>query len=166
VPNFFKFLVLSIVLFVLTSMGIHKYYMAIYQVDFVPQKKRIQVTSRIFVDDLNAALEKKFHMKSNLGSTQETPQEVQNLKKYLAEKFSVKVNGVLKPMTYLSKELEANVLICYLRIPEISKINSLEIENSLLMEWNSDQQNIIQANLNGEKQSVMLTSDNYKRTLK
>ena len=140
--------------------------MAIYQVDFVPQKKRIQVTSRIFVDDLNAALEKKFHVKSNLGSVQETPQEVANLKKYLAEKFIIKVNGVLKPMTYLSKELEANVLICYLRIPEISKINSLEIENSLLMEWNSDQQNIIQANLNGEKQSVMLTSDNYKRTLK
>lgn len=165
-PNFFKFLVLSIVLFVLTSMGIHKYYMAIYQVDFVPQKKRIQVTSRIFVDDLNAALEKKFHMKSNLGSTQETPQEEANLKRYLAEKFSVKVNGVLKPMTYLSKELEANVLICYLRIPEIYKVSSLEIENSVLMEWNSDQQNIIQANLNGEKQSVMLTSDNYKRTLK
>ncbi|MEO0037127.1 MAG: hypothetical protein RIQ59_338 [Bacteroidota bacterium] len=140
--------------------------MAIYQVDFVPQKKRIQFTSRIFIDDLNAALEKKFHVKSNLGSAQETPQEVANLKKYLAEKFIIKVNGVLKPMTYLSKELEANVLICYLRIPEISKINSLEIENSLLMEWNSDQQNIIQANLNGEKQSVMFTSDNYKRTLK
>jgi hypothetical protein len=140
--------------------------MAIYQVDFVPQKKRIQVTSRIFVDDLNSALEKKFHVKSNIGFTQETPQEEANLKKYLAEKFIIKVNGVTKPMTYLSKELEANVMICYFRIPEISKINSLEIENSLLMEWNSDQQNIIQANLNGEKQSVMLTSDNYKRTIK
>ena len=140
--------------------------MAIYQVDFVPQKKRIQVTSRIFVDDLNSALEKKFHVKSNIGFTQETPQEEANLKKYLAEKFIIKVNGVTKPMTYLSKELEANVMICYFRISEISKINSLEIENSLLMEWNSDQQNIIQANLNGEKQSVMLTSDNYKRTIK
>jgi hypothetical protein len=150
----------------LTSMGIHKYYMAIYQVDFVPQKKRIQVTSRIFVDDLNAALEKKFHVKSNIGFSQETPQEEANLKKYLAEKFIIKVNGVVKPMTYLSKELEANVMICYFRIPEISKINSLEIENSLLMEWNSDQQNIIQANLNGDKQTVMLTSENYKRTLK
>ena len=147
-------------------MGIHKYYIAIYQVDFVPQKKRIQVTSRIFVDDLNSALEKKFHVKSNIGFSQETPQEEANLKKYLAEKFIIKVNGVTKPMTYLSKELEANVMICYFRIPEISKINSLEIENSLLMEWNSDQQNIIQANLNGEKQTVMLTSDNYKRTLK
>lgn len=147
-------------------MGVHKYYMAIYQVDFVPQKKRIQVTSRIFVDDLNSALEKKFRVKSNIGFSQETPQEEANLKKYLAENFIIKVNGVAKPMTYLSKELEANVMICYFRIPEISKINSLEIENSLLMEWNSDQQNIIQANLNGEKQSVMLTSDNYKRTLK
>lgn len=147
-------------------MGIHKYYMAIYQVDFVPQKKRIQVTSRIFVDDLNSALEKKFRVKSNIGFSQETPQEEANLKKYLAENFIIKVNGVAKPMTYLSKELEANVMICYFRIPEISKINSLEIENSLLMEWNSDQQNIIQANLNGEKQTVMLTSDNYKRTLK
>ena len=147
-------------------MGIHKYYMAIYQVDFVPQKKRIQVTSRIFVDDLNSALEKKFRVKSNIGFSQETPQEEANLKKYLAENFIIKVNGVAQPMTYLSKELEANVMICYFRIPEISKINSLEIENSLLMEWNSDQQNIIQANLNGEKQTVMLTSDNYKRTLK
>ena len=147
-------------------MGIHKYYMAIYQVDFVPQKKRIQVTSRIFVDDLNSALEKKFRVKSNIGFSQETPQEEANLKKYLAEKFIIKVNGVAKPMTYLSKELDANVMICYFRIPEISKINSLEIENSLLMEWNSDQQNIIQANLNGEKQTVMLTSDNYKRTIK
>ena len=147
-------------------MGIHKYYMAIYQVDFVPQKKRIQVTSRIFVDDLNSALEKKFRVKSNIGFSQETPQEEANLKKYLAEKFIIKVNGVSKPMTYLSKELEANVMICYFRISEISKINSLEIENSLLMEWNSDQQNIIQANLNGEKQTVMLTSDNYKRTIK
>lgn len=147
-------------------MGVHKYYMAIYQVDFVPQKKRIQVTSRIFVDDLNSALEKKFRVKSNIGFSQETPQEEANLKKYLAENFIIKVNGVAKPMTYLSKELEANVMICYFRIPEISKINSLEIENSLLMEWNSDQQNIIQANLNGEKQTVMLTSDNYKRTLK
>lgn len=147
-------------------MGVHKYYMAIYQVDFVPQKKRIQVTSRIFVDDLNSALEKKFRVKSNIGFSQETPQEEANLKKYLTENFIIKVNGVAKPMTYLSKELEANVMICYFRIPEISKINSLEIENSLLMEWNSDQQNIIQANLNGEKQTVMLTSDNYKRTLK
>ncbi len=147
-------------------MGIHKFYMAIYQIDYVPQKKRIQITSRIFVDDLNAAIEKKFHVKTNLGNGQETAQDEVNMKKYLAEKFSLKVNGIVKPMTFLSKEVEANVLICYFRIPDVSKITHLEIENSALTEWNTEQQNIIQANIKGEKQSVMLTSEDFKRVLK
>ncbi len=147
-------------------MGIHKFYMAIYQIDYVPQKKRIQITSRIFVDDLNAAIEKKFHVKTNLGTAQESAQDELNMKKYLAEKFSLKVNGIVKPMTFLSKEVEANVLICYFRIPDISKITNLEIENSALTEWNPEQQNIIQANITGEKQSLMLTSGDFKRVLK
>ncbi|MFZ4106411.1 DUF6702 family protein [Flavobacterium sp.] len=164
--KYFRFLLILLLIVSLSSMGIHKFYMAIYQIDYVPQKKRIQITSRIFVDDLNAAIEKKFHVKTNLGNGQETAQDEVNMKKYLAEKFSLKVNGIVKPMTFLSKEVEANVLICYFRIPDVSKITHLEIENSALTEWNTEQQNIIQANIKGEKQSLMLTSEDFKRVLK
>lgn len=164
--KYFRFLLLLMLFVSLTSMEIHKFYMAIYQIDYVPQKKRIQITSRIFVDDLNAAIEKKYHVKSNLGTGQETAQDEVNMKKYLSEKFFLKVNKVVRPMTFLSKEVEANVLICYFRIPDVSKISSLEIENSALTEWNSEQQNIIQATINGQKQSEVLTSENYKRVLK
>jgi len=164
--KYFRFLLILLLFVSMTSMGIHKFYMAIYQIDYVPQKKRIQITSRIFIDDLNAAIEKKYHVKTNLGTAQESAQDELNMKKYLAEKFFLKVNGVVKPMTFLSKEVEANVLICYFRIPDISKITNLEIENSALTEWNSEQQNIIQANITGEKQSLMLTSGDFKRVLK
>lgn len=164
--KYFRFFLLLMLFVSLTSMEIHKFYMAIYQIDYVPQKKRIQITSRIFVDDLNAAIEKKYHVKSNLGTSLEMAQDEVNMKKYLAEKFFLKVNGVVKPMVFLSKEVEANVLICYFRIPDISKITNLEVENSALTEWNSEQQNIIQATINGQKQSEVLTSENYKRVLK
>ena len=164
--KYFRFLLILLLFVCMTSMGIHKFYMAIYQIDYVSQKKRIQITSRIFIDDLNAAIEKKYHVKTNLGTAQESAQDELNMKKYLAEKFFLKVNGVVKPMTFLSKEVEANVLICYFRIPDISKITNLEIENSALTEWNSEQQNIIQANITGEKQSLMLTSGDFKRVLK
>ena len=45
----------------LSSFEMHKFYVAIFQVQFVPEKKRIQITSRIFLDDLKAkiALSKK-----------------------------------------------------------------------------------------------------------
>lgn len=126
----------------------------------------IQITTRIFIDDINDALEKKFHKKTFIGDEKENPEDVNLMKKYVAEKFTLKVNGVVKPMNFLSKEIEANVVICYLNIKDISKLNSLEIENSALMELNSEQQNIIQSNIAGEKKSLLLTAENFKGMLK
>jgi hypothetical protein len=159
-------IVFFVLLVSLSSMAVHKFYTSIYQINYVPQKKMIQITSRIFIDDLNNALEKRFHTKSFIGTDKETPQDEIAMKNYLAEKFALKVNGVLKPMNFRSKEIEANVLICYFRITDIPKITKLEIENSALTELNSDQQNIIQANISGEKQSLLLTSANFKGMLK
>lgn len=161
-----RYIVFLVLIVGLSSMVPHKFYTSIYQINYVPQKKMIQITSRIFIDDLNDAIEKRYHSKSYIGTDKETPKDVEAMQKYLAEKFSLKVNGVLKPMDFRSKEVEANVLICYFRITEISKITKLEIINSALMELNSDQQNIIQANISGEKQSLLLTSENFKGMLK
>ena len=67
--------------------------------------------------------------------------------KYILDNFSLKVNGQLKPINYLSKEMEGNVIICYFNIKDISKIKSLEVKNSALIELNSEQQNIIQSTM-------------------
>jgi len=164
--KYFKYSLLFLAFFTLTSLSVHKFYTSIYQINYVPQKKMIQITSRIFIDDLNNAIEKRFHTKSYIGTDKETPQDEVAMQKYLAEKFSIKVNGITKPMSFRSKEIEANVLVCYFRITDISKITKLEIENSALTELNADQQNIIQANISGEKQSLLLTADNFKGMLK
>ena len=158
---------LLIVLFIsLSSMAVHKFYMSIYQINYAPQKKMIQITARIFIDDLNDALEKKYHKKYFIGTDRETPDDEVAMKKYLSEKFILKLNGTAKPMSFLSKEVDTNVLVCYFKITDVSKINKLEIENSALTELNDEQQNIIQANITGEKQSLLLTSENFKGMLK
>lgn len=126
----------------------------------------IQITTRIFIDDLNEALEKKYKQKVYIATEKESQQDVDLMKKYFAEKFQIKVNGKLKLMNFVSKEVEENVVICYLSIKEISKIKTLEVENSIITEVHSDQQNIIQAKFNGEKLSLLLTSENTKGMLK
>jgi len=162
----FKYIMMLLVFVSLSSWAVHKFYTSIYQINYVAEKKMIQITSRIFIDDLNEALEKRFHTKNYIGTNKETPQDEVAMKNYLSEKFSLKVNGVLKPMSFRSKEVEANVLICYFRITDVSKITTLEIENSALTELNSNQQNIIQATISGEKHSLLLTSENFKGMLK
>ena len=140
--------------------------MAIYQVNYAPEKKMLQITSRIFVDDLNKALEKKYNKKLNLGTEKEASEEVILLKKYLAENFSIKVNGQSKPMTFLSKEVDGDVLVCYSNIKGVSKIYSLEISNSVLIDWSSEQQNITHITVLGTKNSILFTDSSRNGVLK
>jgi hypothetical protein len=149
---------LTILFFGLTAMSAHRFYSAIYQINYVPLKKMLQITTRIFADDMNEALKKQYSKRTFIGSEKETPEDIALMKKYLSDKFKLTVNGQLKSMEFLSQENENNVLICYFRIKDISKINSLKIENSILTELYPEQQNIIQFNNAGEKKSLLLTS--------
>nr|WP_314896320.1 DUF6702 family protein [uncultured Flavobacterium sp.] len=157
----------TVILFLsLTAFSVHKFYMAVYQVNYVPEKKMVQITSRIFVDDLNKALEKKYNKKLYLGTEKESPEELLLLKKYFLDKFSVKVNRQTKIVNFLSKELEGDILICYCNVKEIKKINSLEIFNSVLIDWNTEQQNITHITVLGDKKSILFTDSNRSEMLK
>ena len=150
----------------LTSFSVHKFYVALYQVNYAPEKKMLQITTRLFIDDLNSALAKKYQKKINLGSEKETEEDLNLFKKYFAEKFSVKVNGQTKTLLFLSKEMEGDVLICYFSIKDIHKINTLEIYNSIITDNNSEQQNIMHFNVSGVKNTLLLTESNTKGLLK
>ncbi len=149
----------------LTSFGVHKFYVAIYQIKFVPEKKMIQIISRIFLDDLNDGIGKKYNTKTHIGDKNESLQDEVLLKKYISENFIIKVNGQQKIIEFKSKELENNILICYFTIKDISKIKTFEVQNTILFDFNSDQQNIIQTTIYDKKNSFLLTTDNVKGML-
>lgn len=158
--------VLGFLFLSVSAFEVHKFYVAVYQVNYAPEKKMLQITSRIFVDDLSKAIEKKYNKKNYLGTEKESPEDIVFLKKYLAENLTFKINGQAKPVNFLSKELEGDVLICYCSIKEVAKIKSIDTYNSILSEWNSEQQNIMHFIVFSEKRSVLFTSSNKSEVLK
>jgi len=157
---------LSFLLFSFSAFEMHKFYMAIFQVNYASEKKMLQITSRIFVDDLNLALEKKYGKKTFLGTEKESNEDIAILKKYFTENLIFKVNGQTKPVLYLSKEHEGDLLICYGRITDVTKFNSVEITNTVLTHWNSDQQNILHFSAFGNKKTVLFTSSKKEDVIK
>lgn len=160
------YIFIAITFLTLSSFRVHKFYVSIYQINYASEKKMLQITSRLFVDDVNSVLLKKYNKKTYLGEKNESQEDVNLMKKYILDNFSLKVNGQLKPINFLSKEMEGNVIICYYNIKDISKIKSLEVKNSALIELNSEQQNIIQSTIYGEKQSLLLTEGTLSGMLK
>ncbi|WP_163408640.1 DUF6702 family protein [Flavobacterium ajazii] len=161
------YFLIGILFLSLSSFAFHKFYMGIFQVNYAAEKKMIQITSRIFVDDLNKGIEKKYHKKTFIGTDKETQADIDLLKKYLSENFTIKINGQLKSIAFLSKELEAeDVLVCYSRITGVEKFKTLEIFNAVLTDWNAEQQNITHISAFGTKRSVLFTESSRKEVLK
>lgn len=164
-----KYLKISILFFLilgLSSFSIHKFYVSIYQINYASDKKMLQITSRIFVDDLNKMLSEKYKTKVNLGEKEESIEDVELMKKYLFENFKISVNGKSKTIHFANKEMEGNVLICYYNVKEISKIKTMEIVNTILLDFNEEQQNIVHTNVSGNKKSFLFSGTNAKGLLK
>jgi hypothetical protein len=157
-------ILLPILLLTLSAAALHKYHMALYQINYAPEKKMLQITSRIHIDDLNKALTKL--NKKNISIENENEEEILVLKDYLSTRFSIKVNGQLKTIFFLSKEIEGDEIVCYSSIKGISKINSLEIYNTILTELFQDQQSRINITVLGSKNSFILTKTINSKIIK
>jgi hypothetical protein len=158
-------ILLPILLFALTAATVHKYHMALYQIDYASEKKMLQITCRIHIDDLNKGIEKKYKKKNALENENGAAEELL-LKEYLSNRFSIKVNGQVKPLNFLSKEIDGDELVCYWNIKDISKISTLEVNNTVLIECFSDQQNRINVTVLGMKKSFLLTNSLTSKSLK
>jgi hypothetical protein len=163
--NKLKIGLLVFCLIVCSSFELHKFYVSVTQIDYVPNKKRIEITSRIFIDDLEKALTKKYQKKPNITSSNELPEAEEWIKTYIKEKIKVSINKKPQVIEYLAKEVEGDVLIIYTKIAISKKINTFEIYNSLLTETFQDQQNIVHTNINSNKKSFLLTNTVFQEKI-
>lgn len=161
-----KYFGLIVAFVMLSGFTMHKFYVSIYQINYAPEKKMLQITSRIFIDDINDALEYKYGKKTALGDQNETVADVTILQQYLTENFLIKVNGQQKPIRFISHEFENNVIICYFTVKDVAKIKTIEVRNAALFELFPDQQHIINTIVLGKKESLLLTIDKKSGVLK
>ena len=160
--NLLRFVFPIIIVVLLSSFAWHKFYVSVTQIDYVPSKKRIEITHRIFIDDLEKALEKKYKRKVYLTSKKELPEAETLIKDYLKENVKISINKKAQNLEFLAREVEGDVLILYTKIAVSKKINTFEIYNSLLTEVYADQQNIVHTNINSNKKSILLTNTELK----
>lgn len=147
------------------SSAVHKYYAAVFTIEHSAKKQQLQMTARIFVDDLEVALKRKYGKNLYLGTSTESEDAKAYLQKYLSEKITLEVNGSAVPLKFIGKEMEDDIIICYCTFPASASPKSIEMKNKVLMEVFPDQQNIVHANINRNKKSLLLTNDETAGTL-
>jgi len=160
-------LILLIALLPLFGFTMHKYYISLIQVEHSTKANTVQISMRIFIDDMQEVLQKNFNQTYELAVPDEPVEKVnKDINTYAQKKFGIEVNKVAKPFVFLGKEYEHDVVYLYFEVENITSISEVKITDTMLIDQFPDQKNIIKLAMNDIKKTFFLTRNEPTDSLK
>ena len=146
---------------------LHPVHASVTEVEYSEKYKSLQITSRIFIDDLELAIQKQLRQESlDILKPANGMTTDQMVSAYLKDHFKIKLDGKPARIKYLTHEIEDLAIICYLEIENVKKIKTLEVTNSVIQEIHADQSNLVHITYKGPVKSYRLTQDRPTDILK
>lgn len=145
----------------------HKFYVSVTNIVYAEEEDAFQITSRVFIDDLDDLLEERYGIKAKLATPNEAKIADEYIEKYFRAKFAMELNGKPAEYIFLGKRYDNDVVICYLEIPKVgfSGLKSISIQNEILTDLFEEQQNVVHLKWKGHKKSFVLIKENNKGML-
>ena len=138
----------------------HPIHLSITEIDHNEKSKALQMTMRIFVDDLELSIRKKINDPEldllEPGSGRTTDNLVSD---YLSETVKLKVDKKAVKINYIGHEIEGPAMICYVEIQNIKKFTTIEVTNKVILEIHDDQSNLVNVNYHDKVKSIRLTNE-------
>lgn len=152
-------------LIVMSFSGWHKYYVSVTEVNYAEKEQSLQITTRVFYDDLEKVLQERYDESVKVESSSDKKVDFY-IEKYFKKKLEIVVNGKVLELQFLGRELEDDLVYCYLEVKDVSKINSISVKNKLLFDVFEEQQNIVHVNIKPHKKSFLLVKERDQGVLK
>ncbi len=143
----------------------HPFYISVCQVDHNPDYGALELSFRIFTDDLEQALEAMGTDRLRLGTDREAEKADLYIGRYLARHVEIAINGHRVSAAFLGKEADSDAIWCYLEVEDIPLLESMTMTNTLLLETFEDQVNLVHVNANGQKKSLLFNGQQVRQSL-
>lgn len=158
----FRFIVLvgAIVILAMSSFVsvAHKYYVGLTEVNIDSKKHTLDVSTKLFMDDLEAGLLKSYSKKVDLSTSVNNKEVQQLLVNYLDANFKINVGGKLYKLKFVGYEVENDAVWCYSEVVNFKGKGTVSIFNTLLYESFPEQSNLMNVNWDGVSKSVRLSN--------
>jgi len=137
---------------------IHDYYLSTTTLKWVPAKQQLQMTSRFFLEDIEALMQEKTGQKV-VFSPDSNPEKIDAfVKEFYLNNLAISLDEGQQNIDYLGREYQDDLLVVYAEIILPSKkLKHLEVEATFLTDFLSGQQNIIHVSSPNQKKSFLLT---------
>jgi len=147
------------------AVAIHEFYVSLTELRYNPESSRMEVSVRIFPDDLDLALLELHGLATHLDTSLEPSVADSLIAQYIQHHFRVEADGEQVSFRYLGKEPEADAIWCYLESEQLPKPRILKVRNTILTEQFGDQVNIVQVYSGEWNRGVLLSREDPENVL-
>ncbi|WP_343531062.1 DUF6702 family protein [Pedobacter sp.] len=132
----------------------HPFHVSNTEVSYNTKSKSLEITCRIFTDDFENVLNKRFKSKIDLYTKSQVKEMNAFVKSYLEANLKFMVDGKAVKYNYLGFENDHEATNVYLEIGNSPSFKTLGVDNSILYDLFEDQMNILHVEKNGNRKST------------
>jgi len=146
---------------------VHDFYVSIAEIDYNEGTKSLEISLKVFADDLEKVIEDQKGLKLNIGEINEDAKSGEYMTEYLKEHFIITVDGKEKTLEYLGHEMEKRDAVwTFFEVFDVDNPGNIEIENSILVDEYEGQQNIVYfGKSEGRPYTLMMNKDKTKASI-
>ena len=158
----YSFAIILIVLFSSFNGKKHPYYISLVDVKYNAKQMSVQISTRMFINDLEDALRKTSKTTIDILNPKNKSEADSVLFTYIKQRLSFTVNSKKQKLSFIGYESEEESIWAYLEIKKVPTPKKMSIDTKLLYDFLPNETNIVHAEINGIKKSSKVTNPNSK----
>jgi len=140
----------------------HPFYASVTEVKFNAPEQLVEISCKIFADDLEAALKKANNIHVDLSDEKMKAPADKMILDYISGHLRFRIDGKEPAFEYVGREKENDAVWIYFQIQHVAAIKKMEITNSILYEMFDSEVNIMHAMVGNNRQSAKLNAPDTK----
>ncbi|MFZ0489191.1 MAG: DUF6702 family protein [Salegentibacter sp.] len=145
--------------------GFHKYYLSVTEIEYKSDQKDLQIISKVFADDFQKLLRKRYSDDIRLSRSQEEGDVKAAIEDYLKKKLQISVDGKPLELHYLGKEYDADEVVMYIEVEGVEPFQKISVKNLLLTDMFDDQKNVVNVTVGDQVKNLLLSRDQPQGSL-
>jgi len=138
----------------------HPFYVSVTEIEQNQKTGTVQISTRIFFDDLEKALDKRYKTNINILKPVNKKQVDALISAYVKAHLKIKANNKELVMKYVGYEIEEEAAWCYFETDKTGPVRNLSVQNDILFEQHDSQINMVHVIVGGKRKSTKLDNPN------
>jgi hypothetical protein len=134
----------------------HPFFVSVTDIRHNERAKTIEISSKVFFDDFESALEKKYQVQIDILKPADRKKVDLMIRDYMSKHLKLVVNGKPVGMNYLGYEIQEDGAWCYLEVPKVNRVSKIEIMDDILFDEHESQVNMVHVTVKGTRRSTKL----------